>query len=153
MQRLVAASPSELSTFLTASSECPLWLSKLLLLYYKNPTSCEIRTENVDSEGSRQTGLINDFWLSFWLSFRSYFMLTKSLNDSRQQADDKAVMSTGCDVADCAGYLALLHFVHGLVHLLLEQVSFGRQCLSVCPWDYWLGRLQPSVLLDSQTGS
>lgn len=38
-----------------------------------------------------------------------------------------------CDVIDRAGYLALLHFIHGLVHLLLEQVSFGRQCLSVCP--------------------
>lgn len=36
------------------------------------------------------------------------------------------------DILNHAGYLAQLHFVHGLIHLLLEQVGFGRQCLSVC---------------------
>ena len=45
---------------------------------------------------------------------------------------------------DRQGYLAHLHFVHGLIHLFFKQVCLDRQCLRVCSGDYRLGCLQPS---------
>lgn len=48
-----------------------------------------------------------------------------------------------CQVFWRVYYLALLHFVHGFIHLFFEWIGLGCKRLSVSSWDYRLGCLQP----------